>query len=121
MLQIDPTSPRQCGVDANGEPVRLGEISSTGSFVGYISAEGVDWESREEHDIALGSSNLFDNLIKWMRTGGIVCERPSCDTVLAACNILPEHKAKALAAFQQKVGMIHTPNPLDAYTQAILN
>jgi len=121
MLQIDPTSPRTCGVDANGEPVRLGEISTTGCFVGYIDEGGVDWESREEHDVSKGSCALYDAFIVWNRTGGQLGPRPNGSAILDEAGILPEYRTKAFVAFGEMVSLARVCSAETRAIQAMMN
>lgn len=48
------------GIDARGEPVRLGELDSNGHLVGYIDQHGLAWESLTERIIAVHGHRLAE-------------------------------------------------------------
>jgi hypothetical protein len=50
------------GVDASGQPVRLGERDSAGHIVGYIDEQGLAWESLTERIVALHGGRLAEAL-----------------------------------------------------------
>jgi hypothetical protein len=53
---------RTAGVDASGQPVRLGERDSAGHIVGYIDEQGLAWESLTERIVALHGGRLAEAL-----------------------------------------------------------
>ena len=53
---------RTAGVDASGQPVRLGERDSTGHVVGYIDEQGLAWESLTERIVAVKGNRLAEAL-----------------------------------------------------------
>jgi hypothetical protein len=53
---------RAAGVDASGQPVRLGERDSAGHIVGYIDEQGLAWESLTERIVALDGGRLAEAL-----------------------------------------------------------
>lgn len=59
---------RTAGVDANGQPVRLGEFDSMGHIVGYIDEEGSCWESLRERDCST-TAGRFEEAMTLFRRG----------------------------------------------------
>jgi hypothetical protein len=53
---------RTAGVDASGQPVRLGERDSVGHLVGYIDEQGLAWESLTERIVAVKGNRLAEAL-----------------------------------------------------------
>ena len=53
---------RTAGVDASGQPVRLGERDSAGHVVGYIDEQGLAWESLTERIVAVKGNRLAEAL-----------------------------------------------------------
>jgi hypothetical protein len=53
---------RSAGIDAHGEPVRLGEHDTTGHIVGYIDQDGLGWQSLNELIVAVQGQRLADVL-----------------------------------------------------------
>jgi hypothetical protein len=53
---------RTAGVDASGQPVRLGERGSAGHLVGYIDEQGLAWESLTERIVAVKGNRLAEAL-----------------------------------------------------------
>jgi hypothetical protein len=51
---------RAAGIDARGEPVRLGEFDSHCHLVGYIDQHGLAWESLTERIIAVHGHRLAE-------------------------------------------------------------
>jgi hypothetical protein len=96
---------RQEGTDKNGNTVRLGDTTSEGSYVGFIDAEGMDWESREEYDISVSSNALFDAVIKWNKAGGLVGKRPDYAKILHDIGSDPELDEQVMEVFFLKVGL----------------
>jgi hypothetical protein len=50
------------GVDARGQPVRLGERDSAGHIVGYVDEQGLAWESLTERIVAVHGNRLAEAL-----------------------------------------------------------
>jgi hypothetical protein len=53
---------RSAGVDASGQPVRLGQRDSAGHIVGYIDEQGLAWESLTERIVAAQGNRLAEAL-----------------------------------------------------------
>ena len=53
---------RTAGVDASGQPVRLGERDSGGRIVGFIDEQGLAWESLRERIVAVQGNRLAEAL-----------------------------------------------------------
>lgn len=43
----------------------------------YIDEQGVEWDSRTEHDLAICSSRYSEAFIKFNRSGGVLGEPPN--------------------------------------------
>lgn len=99
MSFIDPNSCFPQGYDSWGKLVSLGDIDSDGCFVGYISGDGLAWESRRECDEAITAGRFMDAWNKWNRAGGLLGTEPQPEEFAAAIAI-PENYLFALKAAQ---------------------
>jgi hypothetical protein len=118
---VSPDSPRIEGFDLDGFPVSLGGYSSDGSFVGYISEDGTDWESREDYEIAYAAGVLYDAFIQWNRTGGALGPEPDIQSLLSSCEVEPEGHEAAIALYYKMLGMLRLFAPLTTAIQALNN
>jgi len=107
---IDPTSHFQIGCDGKGVAVELGELDSYGTFVGYIDADSVCWESRQERDLEVGTYELAIAWRDWNRSGGAEeCPPegpPDEKKTLRACGVLPEHEDEVLKLFHESLELM---------------
>jgi hypothetical protein len=107
---IDPTSPRESGIDTSGKPVRLGDLDSDGMFVGYIDAGGTVWESREERDEAIFSGRAMEAFVRWNHCGGLG-PAPDPWEIMRAYDCLDENWDACIRALNRamKIYVILTP------------
>ena len=108
MSKIDPHSPLQIGHDGKGAAVALGEIDSYGTFVGYIDADSVCWESRQERDLEIGACKLAEAWRDWNRSGnGCPPSGPPDErATLKACAVLGENEDGVLELFHESLEMM---------------
>ncbi len=119
MNRIDPNSPRQAGLDSNGQPVKLGERDSEGYFVGWIDENGLAWESRRFRDEAVGCGRLLDAFIAWNSTGGLG-KRPDPVAIFREHNVLEKHWRGTIRDFDRSL-MMYRLNALNRARMAQLN
>lgn len=90
------------GVDANGNPVRLGERDSMGHVVGYIEEDGTPWESLRERDYAVTAGEYRRALLAWM-SGDERFRQPRAEDVARATCIDPQHCEGAAQEAEEQV------------------
>src|SRR5256885_1574140 len=61
-------------------------------YIGFIDAEGLAWESREERDTTIGANSFYDDWRRWARCGGLVGDEPRPLDYFERCLVLPENQ-----------------------------
>lgn len=91
------------GIDADGNPVRLGERDSMGHVIGYIEEDGTPWESLRERDYAVTAGEYRRALLAWMSGDDERFRRPRAEDVARATCIDPQHCDGAAQEAEEQV------------------